>query len=630
MANKKSPAIVLAGSAMEALFAQRETSFWPDEIIHNPDLQREAHLRHTLHNLLDQVFKREPDATIEFSTTIETGAISETTAIDIFDSLADFLDADPLHRRLILYLPFELLPPKKWQAAKILQQASERFACTYMRSWYALLEETDVRENFSRGNILEKEIAPSGQPLVRKAAHLIPILARKGFLSVKEIIGLMDTASSDVLRDSIADALPALVSIPLLTLQECEQLLSTRGYEMPPQQARANERVLGKDWLQRAPEEIAYELRKIEMRLELDRSRGMPPARVAWEYVDRIDQIASAYGKLIARVVVADPGGRDEIFSFLSMKYPTAMVVATMRGMRMAVEILAQTKRPEAERLANAYLARVQDSSFEAPIVRDELESTLAHWKNILIIDTETLARFGYAVPNLEIGFESSSPLADELIGFSDIIESISKNPDYEHLIYPVAVFFGSRLKGYAKRDADLDVAVFVKPDITESERRTVRRALSQMFAGRGIDGKVVEFWLVSNTHGLNIRDFDDPDVFQGDRTWAHILLESVWLGRADTIEMLYRELLPGFLYQSGETFLGRDLRKLRLDELEREVLQYRLMHKGYRRFFPPTGGIEPTYAGGIDPDSVFWDSGYRRLASKLFLRRVFLPRLTK
>jgi hypothetical protein len=90
----------------------------------------------------------------------------------------------------------------------------------------------------------------------------------------------------------------------------------------------------------------------------------------------------------------------------------------------------------------------------------------------------------------------------------------------------------------------------------------------------------------------------------------------------------LYANFLPGFLDSVGKTLVGRDARMVWLGELERDVLQYRLMHKGYRRFFPPRGGIDRFRAQGLDPESVFWDSGYRRLATKLFVSRVFLPQL--
>jgi hypothetical protein len=58
---------------------------------------------------------------------------------------------------------------------------------------------------------------------------------------------------------------------------------------------------------------------------------------------------------------------------------------------------------------------------------------------------------------------------------------------------------------------------------------------------------------------------------------------------------------------------------------MERDTLLYRLMHKGYEQFFPRFGGDED-YANRVDGESMFWDSGYRWLATRLFVNRVFLP----
>ena len=169
---------------------------------------------------------------------------------------------------------------------------------------------------------------------------------------------------------------------------------------------------------------------------------------------------------------------------------------------------------------------------------------------------------------------------------------------------------------------------MFIRPGISLKERGEVQQILAQIFSSEKIGGKVVEFWLEATGNELLIRDFPNPDVFLADSTWVHLLFCSVWLGTTDALKELYAKLLPGFLYSTGKTFMERDIRTLSLEEIEREVLQYRLMHKGYRRFFPPQGGINYSGAERLDPTSCFWDSGYRRLATKLFVSRVFLPQL--
>jgi hypothetical protein len=60
---------------------------------------------------------------------------------------------------------------------------------------------------------------------------------------------------------------------------------------------------------------------------------------------------------------------------------------------------------------------------------------------------------------------------------------------------------------------------------------------------------------------------------------------------------------------------------------MERDTVLYRLLHKGYERYFP----IQSPYAGAtaIDGDSAFYDPRFRRFATELYLGRVFLPLVT-
>jgi len=85
---------------------------------------------------------------------------------------------------------------------------------------------------------------------------------------------------------------------------------------------------------------------------------------------------------------------------------------------------------------------------------------------------------------------------------------------------------------------------------------------------------------------------------------------------------------LAPYLRETDKKIMNREARGLYLEEMERDILQYRLMHKGYERFFPPAGGLHSAHADKVDGESMFWDSGYRQLATKLFASRVFLPKI--
>lgn len=138
-----------------------------------------------------------------------------------------------------------------------------------------------------------------------------------------------------------------------------------------------------------------------------------------------------------------------------------------------------------------------------------------------------------------------------------------------------------------------------------------------------------MEFWLEADGDELSIQNFENPDSSLGDSSLPHPLL-GAWCGDRGAIEELYKKLMPGYLYSKGKTIDGEAARHLWLKQMEHNTLQYRLMHKGYQRFFPEQGGIHTAHSDEIDGDSTFYDSGYRRLATKLFLDRVFLPQLEK
>ncbi len=125
------------------------------------------------------------------------------------------------------------------------------------------------------------------------------------------------------------------------------------------------------------------------------------------------------------------------------------------------------------------------------------------------------------------------------------------------------------------------------------------------------------------------MRDLAEPDMALGERSWTHVLFGGVWEGNKEAIDELREKLLVPYFSNTKTIIHGREARGLYLEELERDTLQYRLMHKGYERFYPPRGGIDAPHADRIDGKSVFWDSGYRAMAIKLFASRVFLPKVS-
>lgn len=173
--------LVVIPPAIESLLAiDTENSLWPVELQKDPAIIAQTKMRRNLFAKLDALFRQIPRATTEVSEAVDSGEIDLEIVTEIYELLTGFLDADPRHKRLILYLPLELIPDRTWQPpSHELAVSTNRFIDSYMMRWHELLEENDVRANFSDGDILEPELSPRGPNMVCKAAHLIPQLVQK-------------------------------------------------------------------------------------------------------------------------------------------------------------------------------------------------------------------------------------------------------------------------------------------------------------------------------------------------------------------------------------------------------------------------------------------------------------------
>lgn len=216
----------------------------------------------------------------------------------------------------------------------------------------------------------------------------------------------------------------------------------------------------------------------------------------------------------------------------------------------------------------------------------------------------------------------------DDIKEVMPLIRVIESDPELAKYLYPVVILFGSRIKGYGAANANLDVAVFVKPDTPMEQRTQMQGLLKRILTGEKIQGKALEFWLAKKGNDLYVRDFPNQDISLGDSTLVYVLFQGVWCGNDVSIRELHGNLLTGYLYSREKKTGERDSRSIWLEEMERDTLQYRLMHRGYARFFPEQGGVRTAHSDRIDSRSMFWDLGYRRLGTKLFATKVFLPQL--
>ncbi|MDP3770565.1 MAG: hypothetical protein U1A25_00530 [Candidatus Sungbacteria bacterium] len=354
-------------------------------------------------------------------------------------------------------------------------------------------------------------------------------------------------------------------------------------------------------------------------------------ARLAWEQQDKEEKIIAKYSEIFATALTGGLLTPDNARDFITSANADMEILIGVRSIGRAIEITARDDMKKAKQMHHDYEIALRHLwQKNTSRIRDALISAWSRCAHADIIDHSYLQQFGEYVPQLDLPFTHNSKLIieKEIQDFVPVITSLESDPEMSQFLYPVSIFFGSRIKGYAVQSADLDVAVCIKPGTPRDQQPRIREFLSKKFSHEKIGGKVVQFWLAREGKNLIVQDFPLSDVSIADSTWVHILLGSVWCGKQEAIRELYEKLLTQYLFSQDKKIAGYDARKIWLEEIERDVLQYRLMHKGYARYYPEQGGIHTPHADLIDSQSTFWDSGYRRVATKLFLRRVFLPQL--
>lgn len=104
----------------------------------------------------------------------------------------------------------------------------------------------------------------------------------------------------------------------------------------------------------------------------------------------------------------------------------------------------------------------------------------------------------------------------------------------------------------------------------------------------------------------------------------THIYYDTVWLSRDYAIEKLEQitdEALSAYA-RIGDYAIYGDLRRQAVERLEQDLLQYRLLHKGFARF---TGRRQTTVPVEMDGDCAFYDDEYRCIATMLYAKYVKL-----
>lgn len=540
--------------------------------------QLKAHQENSL--IIGEVLDKLPSGkTIE--ETIDEGIITKLEGISFYESLDSLLKNDD-NQRLVLYLPFEIIPSAEWKSNnQELDQSIDEFKKDYLSAWIKLLQTQDVRANFVDGDVIEFEVRQFDPQRVVKAAHLIPELIKKGLLNKKQIFGLVNEVSDPVLKRSINDVLPVMRNLNQITEDEFDEYFElvtdeNKFLSEPVTEER-------KKWLAKKQKEIAI----------------MERAEIVSE-------------QLLSGVTLD---------SFLDKEI-------IIEGIRIAIEKASSTDLSQAKKIFEQYedifstLGQIDNND-----IKERLLKAWRHFYDLGLVDKDKLDKLGIRIPNLSGSFsENLSNLSGEIEKLKGILTEIKSNPDLSKSVLPIILIGGSKVKGYGESTSDTDVSIFIKPEVSELDRTQIREILLKIFDKYNFDCRPTEFWLIEQGNKLKINDGLKKDHWTAESDWVHVLLNSFWLGDIREINELKTKLLPSFFEMTGETKHHHPIRELHFENMEKDLLQYRLMHKGYERNFPT---IKNPYKdeSSIDGSSTFWDPGFRKLATKLFVNNVFLPK---
>jgi len=616
----------------------RAAAVWPQEIVANEVFLNQLKEHQRLNSRLNGVIDRLPQADETLAAAIEQGQITEEQVAELYESLSYLLESTQDYRRLILYLPFEFLPDKDWQpAAENLRQAAGRFRQAYLSAWKGLLSTHDVRANFVDGDVLEVEQRVGDLPRVVKAAHLIPKLVENGLLEIKEVIALLEESADPILKESIADTLPVLADLGYLTEKEMklmeksdDQLVSNMA-RIIVSNLKTKEKQIGAPLKNITLAAVQKELTEEFSRIEAEDYGQITAKREIWLKQKKKQEAIEDFREDIQAAIMANSLADEEMASFLTAEADSASRQVLIEGIRSAIEAVALADFGKAQSLYGRYqetLLTLWNSSDSE--TKETLAKAFRHFRQLGLIADSQLADLNITMPKLAGPFsENLKSMKEETDEIRNLAAAIESDPELSQLIYPVVLIYGSRLKGYGEQSADIDLAVFVRPEVPLSNQAGLRGLLKVKFTSEKVHGEITEFWLEEKSGRLAVRDFSEPEAIIGESYWAHILFGAAWEGNSEVMRELREKLLVPYLFDSNKEIYGHEARSLYLEEIERDTLQYRLLHKGYERFFPPCGGIQTPQADEIDGESMFWDSGYRQLATRLFASRVFLPKIS-
>lgn len=603
------------------LAEDRDNTMLSKDLIRSVSYENEVRERQSLYTHIRELCVRIPDISEDWEHACQQGLVQASELSVLYSELTNFLERDENNGRIILYLPFQMLPylDNPQRQSDSVTQAGERFGRAYKEAWLRLLFENEPRASFVDGDVLEPGMPEP--PSVRKAAHLLPEMVHHGLISMDEVHDLLDISTDDVLIQSLMEG---------LTVARDGELSSGA---LPERKMALEEEPVR--WLSGIVGALITDLESIDQLYSADSHvLGISKERIVWEkQVRRDEAIDKSAHEIGQRLQVGDLAIEDIKEFALGTDKQDIYKIVFIRSVMIASELLVRQKNTDAARLLVQPCLRVfhswwLDGSLE---IKDTLVSALNHLRRSEVLSDTSLLVFGIQLPDLSLPFpvDLEKLVEGDFKSLKTATEKISKHPVLSRYIYPVVLVFGSRLKGYSRLSADIDKAIWIKPQTPWEKREEIITLLHQdvpeIFDGE----KLLEYWTEQQNTILGFRQNTLGISNVVGPQQVHFFIGGAWIGHEDDIRKLQRDIIPKYLNLDRFGEQKEKVRQQLLRRIEIDIVQYRLMHKGYRRLYPSHKGEASAHAQFIDWDSDFWDPGYRRIATLLFISRVFLPDLS-
>ena len=564
---------------------EQATAVWPKHITARPDFRAQTQAQQAILHSVQTIFANLPIGTT-LAEGLAKGLVTEVSASNLLNRLSQYLKADRAYERIIFYLPFELTSPIASQTAA-LNLASKRFQKAYRVAWESQARQYDVRANFVDGDVLEVEKRNGDLLRVVKATHLIPGLIESGHMTLAEVTAYARSSSDPLLRHGIQEAC-AVIKSPKITEEAAV-----------------------------SAEDIRITLLANITEASCLEDRAVTPNRLRWLRQTAILKAITRSAKKLMPIV-----GNGAALP-IPATIETSMLSAYIEAVRLVML--------NEQKLANRYrdwLASVTEST-NNKAVHASVAKLYRHAYTVGILQDESEGADNIHLPALEGPFSKNlNDFSPSLPECSVMITQIVQNAYLSSRVYPVTILFGSQLKGYGADNSDADVAVFIKPGTTAGDHSEIASRLRGIFAHERIGGSAIMFWLDRRDGSLVVRENTETTGMPPLNSWTHVLMGGAWIGDETCITTLQHELLVPYLFNPTITLDGKPIRERWLEEMERDSILYRLLHKGFERYYPICSPLDTAHSSAVDGTSAFYDPTFRRIATLLFLTRVFFPKL--